>query len=445
MKRSIQVGSKPVKAFSPISNKSSPIGSDGSNIIKNIKVGLSDNLNIKERIKEEKGLRRLLSFPHNFDQNFSTEKKNIPEVHKVFYISAETQTENVSNEDPSNAVIIRNLQEQVESLESLLRESAQYITQLSEQYMSSLDEVSILTAKVEDLMRKESEANEKNKVLQSKVELMVIEIEKEKSSNIKRRPGSKPSSRRDYYQFEEVKYDSSDDDAIIRELIQSNASVMNGSDELEAVYLEILKDLKHSAESSCDKLVSADDETAHLLSMFPNIVFEEKKTSASEQRSSSSSGSAASSSSSSLSSSSSSSSSSKRGGRRRGGGEPGFLFGSPSKRYPILSNPAFEEDEEEEQEDDDPDDYYDEDGRTEIVVATDDYLERLNSSSDGAEEDKDGERDILRDMNDKEGGGTSLSEFELYLRYGHDPDLLQGLPSEDAPIVLYDNAMLKAR
>lgn len=110
--------------------------------------------------------------------------------------------------------------------------------------MSSLDEVSILTAKVEDLMRKESEANEKNKFLQNKVELMMIEIEKEKSNNVKKRPESKPSSSRDYYQFEEVKYDSSDDDAFIRNLLQSNASVMSGSDELSAVYLEILQDLK---------------------------------------------------------------------------------------------------------------------------------------------------------------------------------------------------------
>lgn len=80
-------------------------------------------------------------------------------------------------------------------------------------------------------------------------------------------------------------------------------------------------------------------------------------------------------------------------------------------------------------------------------MSTDDYLEGLNCSSDGPEDkDGDGEDDMLRDMNDNEQeDSNSLSEFELYLRYGHDPDLLQGLPSEDAPIVLYDNAMLKAR
>ena len=115
--------------------------------------------------------------------------------------------------------------------------------------MSSLDEVSTLTAKVEDLLRKESEANEKNKILQSKVEIMSIEIETEKSKkiDIMKRPeeGSKrPSHGRDYYHFEEVKNESSDDFALIRNLIQSNATVLSGSDELAAVYLEILQDLK---------------------------------------------------------------------------------------------------------------------------------------------------------------------------------------------------------
>lgn len=135
MKRS--VGTKAVKPFSPI-NKSSPVGSsDGSTLNKTIKYGLNDNLNIKERIREEIGLRRSsFSFPHNFDEKVqhSIEKKNVPDNQKVMFLSAETQTDNVPNEEQLNAEItIRNLQGQVESLETLLRESAQYITQLSEQ------------------------------------------------------------------------------------------------------------------------------------------------------------------------------------------------------------------------------------------------------------------------------------------------------------------------
>ena len=112
--------------------------------------------------------------------------------------------------------------------------------------MSSLDEVSALSAKVEDLKRKESEVNEKNKILQKKFEVLLIEVENEKSKNAHslRKSESKPSSRREYYHFEEVKYESSDDDALIKGLIQSNANVMSGADDLAAVYLEILQDLK---------------------------------------------------------------------------------------------------------------------------------------------------------------------------------------------------------
>ena len=142
MKRSsVQVGTtKPynVKPSSPI--KSSHVGIDGNVSIKAIKIGLNDSLNIKERIKEEKGLRRL-SFPHNFEEKtqhilseaHSGKKYIFPRDQKAVFSSAETQTDNVSYEDQSNHVIIRNLQSQVESLESLLQESAQYITQLSEQ------------------------------------------------------------------------------------------------------------------------------------------------------------------------------------------------------------------------------------------------------------------------------------------------------------------------
>ena len=141
MKRlSVQVGGT-IKPYKPSSPTKSHPGIDGNVSVKAIKFGVNDNLNIKERIKEEKGLRRL-SFPHNFDekaQHVSLEvnnvKKSIPPSNpKVVFSSAETQTDNLSYEDHSNTKLtIRNLQIQVESLESLLQESTQYITQLSEQ------------------------------------------------------------------------------------------------------------------------------------------------------------------------------------------------------------------------------------------------------------------------------------------------------------------------
>ena len=134
---------------SPTGSESS-LSSTGSN--KSFKNGTTTEIvNVKERIKEEKRIAMRQSFPHNAVDKFYIPPKTKsflsppksamsitakPIVSKPLMNDAMTQTIDLSSSEVAFQTS-RSLQTQVESLESLLRESAQYITQLSEQVSKS--------------------------------------------------------------------------------------------------------------------------------------------------------------------------------------------------------------------------------------------------------------------------------------------------------------------
>jgi len=332
----------------------------------------------------------------------------------------------------------RSLKAQVESLESLLRESAQYITQLSEQYMASLDEISSLTSRIEECKVKENLANETNRSLKSRLNELFNELDDLK---IRNKNGSKKSSKQNTNNFSrstsQDKNISIEDETFIRKMLQSNMTLMNAEGDLSSVYLEILQDLKEVAEKSCDKLVSADDDDSMLLSMFPNVIFEEKDGS-----NSSGTGSPA------KTCSASPARKSKKSGshRSRSNNEPDFLFGSPAKRFPILSNPAFEEDEEEEDDDDDEEDGH----KSRVTLLHDDDDDDDDEKSDHEVGDEEEESDHEDGDNDDEDGNGEFdsqeeqqnfeSDFEYYIRYGHDEVPMRREPET---ITYNENAMLK--
>ena len=115
------------------------------------------------------------------------------------------------------------------------------------------------------------------------------------------------------------------------------------------------------------------------------------------------------------------------------------MFGSPSKRFPILSNPAIEEEEEEEENDVDEED----EGSFPIPPV-------IGENDENAEEDA---TDVHFSEEIKE-KPTELeddeSEFDYYIRYGSENEStdLQSSKShlpQSIPIQFNENLMLRAR
>lgn len=126
-------------------------------------------------------------------------------------------------------------------------------------------------------------------------------------------------------------------------------------------------------------------------------------------------------------------------GSRSSSNEPDFLFGSPAKRFPILSNPAFEEDEEEE-EDDEEDGVYDKSRVALLEIDEESDQEVDNEEALAADEDNDG---ACEEPQVQEEQDIFDSDFDYYIRYGHDDVPIR--QEIDLPVIITynENAMLK--
>lgn len=107
--------------------------------------------------------------------------------------------------------------------------------------MSSLDEISVLTMKIDELRVKEAATKEVNKKLQIKLEELMREREgsrQAEASQSKLKGRSSPQQAKDYAS-------RAADDDFIKSLLKSNSVIMAGEEELNLVYLDMLKDLKY--------------------------------------------------------------------------------------------------------------------------------------------------------------------------------------------------------
>jgi len=119
---------------------------------------------------------------------------------------------------------------------------------------------------------------------------------------------------------------------------------------------------------------------------------------------------------------------------RSSSNEPDFIFGSPAKRFPILSNPTFEEDEEEE-EDDDVEGF---DNCQETLLNTDNNDDEKSDHEVGDEEVD--EQDVQIQVQDEGEQEYFDSDFDYYIRYGHDEVPMR---RETETFTYNENAMLK--
>lgn len=110
--------------------------------------------------------------------------------------------------------------------------------------MSSLDEISTLTSRLEEMKQKEARANEMNQALQQRIEQLMSESA---GHNAEQKDADKLSGSGGRYR--ESKGGSDSEISFLREALKASARTVDADDEFSSIYFDILQDLKYAFES----------------------------------------------------------------------------------------------------------------------------------------------------------------------------------------------------